>query len=142
MLTDAQRRGLYAALEDALGPEPATSMMGEIAQIDWSNVARRSDIDNLRTELHGEMIERCTELKSDIGALRADMVGLRSELKGDIGALRVELKGEVADLRHELIEFRAEMRSKFDGLVARQLVANVPLAFGVAGLVLAAAKLT
>jgi len=30
----------------------------------------------------------------------------------------------------------------FDGLVARQLVANVPLAFGVAGLVLAATKLT
>jgi hypothetical protein len=73
----------------------------------------------------------------------------RTELNGDIGSsnselgsLRIELKGEIAALRHEFVEFRAEMRSKFDGLVARQLVANVPLAFGVAGLVLAAAKLT
>jgi hypothetical protein len=86
--------------------------MSDIAQINWSDVARRSDIDNLRTELHGEIIE-----------------------------LRTELKGDIADLRHEFVDFRAEIRADLKGLVARQLVANVPLAFGVAGLVLAAAKL-
>ena len=80
--------------------------MSEIGQINWSDVARRSDIDNLRSDL------------------------------------RSEFRSEIADLRHEFIEFRAEMRSRFDGLVVRQLAANVPLAFGVAGLVLAAAKLT
>ena len=45
-------------------------------------------------------------------------------------------------VRRELVDFRSEMRSEFDGLVARQLVADVPLAFGGAGLVLAATKLT
>ena len=50
--------------------------------------------------------------------------------KADLAAQGTALRGEIA-----------ELRSKVDGLVARQLVANVPLMFGVAGLVLAAAKL-
>jgi hypothetical protein len=115
VLTDAQRRGLYAALEDTLGREPASSLMSELAQLDWGDVARRSDIDTLRSE----------------------MTGLRAELKGDISELRVELKGDISELRADLVELRADMK----GFVARQLIANVPLAFGVAGLVLAAAKL-
>ena len=112
MLTDAQRRRMYAVLEDKLDSETATNLMSEIAQIDWSDVARRSDIANLRAELHGEIIE-----------------------------LRTELKGDIAGLRHEFVDFRAEIRADLNGRVARQLVASVPLAFGVAGLVLAAAKL-
>lgn len=126
MLTDAQRRGLYAALEDKLGSEPATSLMNESAQIDWSDVARRSDIANLRTELHGEIIELRAELKGDISGLKGEI----AEVKGDISELRAELKAGLTEVRAEL-----------KGVVARQLVASVPLAFGVAGLVLAAAKL-
>jgi len=119
MLTDAQRRRLYAALEDKLGSEPATDLMSELPQIDWSDVARRSDIANLRTELHGEVIE------------------LRAELKGEIA----EVKGDISELRAELKAGLTEVHAELKGVVARQLVASVPLAFGVAGLVLAAAKL-
>jgi hypothetical protein len=57
--------------------------------------------------------------------------------RSDVEALRVELRGEMAELRAEMVVLRATV----DGLVVRQLLANVPLAFGVAGLVLAAAKL-
>jgi hypothetical protein len=58
------------------------------------------------------------------------MADLRVELKGEMAGLRTELKGEIAELRTEV---HAQL-PKF-------LLANVPVMFGVAGLVLAAAKL-
>jgi hypothetical protein len=78
----------------------------------WGDVARRADLEAHTLALRGEIAE------------------LRGEIKSDIAALRVELKGEMSEVRAEV-----------KGLVARQLLANMPLAFGVAGLVLAAAKL-
>jgi len=119
MPTEAERRNLFVALEESLGPAPAATLMEFLPPVGWGDVARRSDVDALRSELRGEM----------------------AELRGEMAELRSELKGEVAELRSELKSEMAELRSKFDGLVAKQLVANIPLAFGVAGLVLAAAKL-
>ena len=81
-------------------------------------------------------------LRGEVAELRAELKGDVSSLRGEVVELRAELKGGVSSLRGEVVELRAEMRSRFDALVARQLVANLPLAFGVAGLVLAAAKLT
>jgi hypothetical protein len=54
-----------------------------------------------------------------------------AELRAEINELRVELKGEISELR-------ADMK----GQVTRLVVANIPIMFGTAGLVLAAAKLT
>ena len=50
----------------------------------------------------------------------------------------------MAELRRETAELRAEMAklsARIDGLLPRQVLADVPLAFAVAGLVLAAVKL-
>jgi|GEM_PF-1611258 len=58
-------------------------------------------INDVRTELKGDIADLRTELKGDI----AD---LRTELKGDIADLRTELKGEMADMRSE---FRGEFRA-------------------------------
>jgi len=102
MPTDAERRELYGALEQMLGHVPASTLMDLLPPVGWGDVARRSDVDNLRIELRGEMAE-----------------------------LRAELRGEIAELRAEL-----------HGLIPRVMLANIPVMFGVAGLVLAAAKLT
>ncbi len=62
----------------------------------------------------------------------------------DVEAQRVAARGEMAELRRERAELRAEMAelsARIDGLLPRQLLADVPLAFAVAGLVLAAVKL-
>jgi hypothetical protein len=61
--------------------------------------------------------------------------------RADLAHFGIELRGEMAELRGEMTELRAGLTSKIDGLVTRQLIASLPLAFGVAGLVLAAAKL-
>lgn len=57
--------------------------------------------------------------QSDITALRGEMAELRAEMKGEL----------------------ARLNAKIDAQVPRFVWANVPIMFGVAGLVLAAAKL-
>ena len=61
--------------------------------------------------------------------------------RADVEAQGVALRGEIAELRGELKAEVAELSARIDGLLPRQLLADVPLAFAVAGLVLAAVKL-
>jgi hypothetical protein len=110
---------LFAAAESTSGKNPAGTLIELLPPAGWGDVARRAD------------------LEAHTLVLRGELAALRGEIKSDMAAFRVELKGDIAGLKGEM----AELRGKFDGVVARQLVASVPLAFGVAGLVLAAAKL-
>lgn len=64
--------------------------------------------------------------QSDLVAVRGEM----AELRGEMAEFRAELKGEIAELRGEI---RAQL--------PRLYAANVASMIGVAGLVLAAAKL-
>lgn len=66
-------------------------------------------------------------------ARQSDLVAIR----GEMAELRAGLKGEMAELRGEIAELRADIH----GLVPKFLVGTVPIMFGTAGLVLAAAKL-
>ncbi|MBA2751789.1 MAG: hypothetical protein H0U41_06080 [Actinobacteria bacterium] len=55
----------------------------------------------------------------------------------DVEAHRVAARGEMAELRRERAELRAEMAklsARIEGLLLRQVLADVPLAFAVAGL--------
>lgn len=80
---------------------------------------------------------RRADLEAHAVALRGDMAELSAELKGDMTELRAELKGEMTELRGDM----AMLSARIEGLLPRQLLADVPLAFAVAGLVLVAAKL-
>ena len=68
---------------------------------------------------------------------RADLDAHGMALRGEMAELWGELKSEMAELRGEMVTLSA----RIDGLLPRQLLADVPLAFAVAGLVLAAIKL-
>ena len=104
MVSDQDRRELYAVLERRLGQGPAGTLMELLPPVGWADVARQSDLVAIR----GEMAE-----------------------------LRGELKGEMAGLRGEIAELRGEIKAQLPKLYA----ANVASMIGVAGLVLAAAKL-
>jgi hypothetical protein len=66
-------------------------------------------------------------------ARQSDLVAIR----GEMAELRGELKGQMAELRGEM----AKLSARIDAQLPRFLAANIPIMFGVAGLVLAAAKL-
>ena len=111
MQSDHERRQLFIALEESLGRGPAGTLMDLLPPVAWVDVARQSDL---------------VAVRGDMAEIRGEMAQIRGELKGEIGVLR----GEVAELRSEV---RAQ--------VPRIIAANIPVMFGVAGLVLAAAKL-
>jgi len=104
MVSDHDRRHLYDALEQRLGPGAAGTLMELLPPVGWADVARQSDLVAVR----GEM-----------GQLRGEMAELRADLKSEIGDLRTEVKAQLP----------------------RLVAANIASMMGVAGLVLAAAKL-
>ncbi len=111
MQSDQDRRELYLALHDLIGPGPTGTLMELLPPVGWIDVARQSDL----------------------VAIRGEITGLRAEM----AELRAELKGEMAEMRGEM----ARMSARIDAQIPRFLWANVPIMFGVAGLVLAAGKL-
>ena len=84
----------------------------------------------LERQLGGGPAATMMELLPPVGwadvARQSDLVAIRGEMAG----LRADLKGEIAELR-------GEVRAQFPRLIA----ANIASMIGVAGLVLAAAKL-
>ena len=137
MVSDRDRRQLFEALNRQLGEGPATTLMELLPPVGWADVARRSDLVAIR----GEMAELRAELKGEMAGIRGEMADLKTELRGEMAELRAELRGEMAELRAELRGEMAELRARVDAQLPRFLWANVPIMFGVAGLVLAGAKL-
>lgn len=89
MVTDERsRRRLQEALVDAIGPEPADTLLTYLPPTGWADVATKRDVATLGTQLRGEMTE-----------LRSEMSGLRSELRGEMAKLGSDLR---AELHHEL----------------------------------------
>lgn len=69
------------------------------------SVIRLHDVDEVAT-------------KSDIALLRSEIDVVRSEVTGDIDGLRTELKGDIAALRGEVKTDIAELRAELKGDVA------------------------
>jgi hypothetical protein len=67
--------------------------------------------------------------QSDLVAVRGEMAGIRGEI--------AELRGDMGGIRGEIAELRGEIKAQ----VPRLYAANLASMIGVAGLVLAAAKL-
>lgn len=77
-------------------------------------VATKTDLAALKSELKADIAAVRTELKADINELRnelkADITELRTELKGDIAALRTELKGDIAGNSADIAGIKADIR--------------------------------
>jgi hypothetical protein len=136
-ITEAERFQMHEALSTAHGKEVAAIIMEHLPPTGWGDVARRSDVADLRVlttkdmeivrialtsdmqmlgaELRGEMQELRTELRGEMQALGAELRGemqeLRTELRGEMQELRTELRGDMQALR---LELRTEMHMLFN----------------------------
>ena len=77
-------------------------------------VATKTDLAELKTELKQDISELRVEFKQDIGELRAELKQDISELKGDIG----ELKGGIAALETKMLRWSITMTGVVIGAVA------------------------
>ena len=109
-ISEFQRHQIFQWCEEVMGPERAAIMMDLLPPVGWGDIATRTDLHALRSDLRGEMAGLRAELKDDMAALstelRSEMASLRAELKDETAGLRVELKDEMAGLRADL---RGEM---------------------------------
>ena len=124
-ITEAERFQMHEALSTAHGKEVAAIIMEHLPPTGWGDVARRSDVADLRVLTTKDLEMVRIALRSDMQALRAeltsDMQALRAELTSDMQALRGDMHMLGVELRGEMSVLRADMRSEMHMLFNKQL---------------------
>jgi hypothetical protein len=92
VLDERSRHELYLRLEEVLGPEAATTLMGHLPPVGWADVATKRDLDALeqRLDLRSEALEHklVAAFRGDLQtALTAQGRQLAITLAGTAGAL-------------------------------------------------------
>jgi len=130
-ISEAARNDLYTGLAEVLGSDRAEILMSAIPLHDLDEVATKSDVLLLRTELGAEIGSLRTELGAEIGSLRTELhseIGsLRAELGAEIGSLRTELHSEIGSLRTELGGEIGSLRGELGGEIGSVQVELRPL---------------
>jgi hypothetical protein len=111
-ITEDARHRLYQRLEEVLGEEQATTLMEHLPPVGWADVATKTDISLVRTEI-AHLAEANAKEFEHLG-----------------GTLRLEMHTNTADLRTELHQ---SLRLQFIAIIG----ANV----SIAGLALGAVTL-
>jgi len=112
MVNDADRRKLYAALSEAIGPKPSDLLMELLPPTGWAHLATQQDIATVRADIDIAKTE-----------LRIEINDLRTELKAEIQDVRIELKSDLQDVKN---------------MLPKLIAANIAAMIGTAGLVLGA----
>jgi hypothetical protein len=91
-VSERQRLELYERLGETLGKEHAEVLMDYLPPVGWNDVARRSDIDVLRAEMHSEIANLRIELHA---GLRRQMAWLLTAI-GVATTITTSVVGAVA----------------------------------------------
>jgi hypothetical protein len=86
--TDDDRRELSDLLEAGLGRRTAALLMAHLPPVGWAELATKSDVAALRSELRGEI----AELRGEMVHLRGEMVNMRGELVGRIASSQLSVQ--------------------------------------------------
>lgn len=83
-IDERQRHRLHERLDQMLGPEEASTLMSLLPPVGWADVATRSDLDVLRSDL-GHVEARLEArfdagLHRELGQVRADMLTSHRQL--------------------------------------------------------------
>lgn len=113
MVTEAKRQKLFTLLEGTIGPEGADIFMEIVDPLASTELATKSDIAHLRTELHTDIADLRAELHTDIAGLRTDIADLRVELRTETAAVR----NDMADLRVDIAAMKGDLTRTLAGWI-------------------------
>lgn len=82
-----------------LSKEAADTLMELLPPVGWADVATKTDIQHLRDELKGDMLNLRVATKTDIQHLRDELKGDMLNLRDEMQHLRNELKGDMLNLQ-------------------------------------------
>jgi hypothetical protein len=119
-ITEAERFQMHEALSTAHGKEVAAIIMEHLPPTGWGDVARRSDVADLRVLTTKDMeIVRI--------ALTSEMQMLGAELRGDMQALRLELHTEMHMLFNKQLKWLVGVVISAQALGTGALLAGIKL---------------
>lgn len=75
-------------VELGLAPDTADAILRSMPPDDWHQLATRADLDQLRTEVRGEIGELRADMRSELGDMRSQLGDIRSEM----GGLRTDIR--------------------------------------------------
>jgi len=86
-ITEAERFQMHEALSTAHGKEVAAIIMEHLPPTGWGDVARRSDVADLRVLTTKDLEMVRVALTSDMQALRGEMSVLRADMRSEMHVL-------------------------------------------------------
>jgi len=140
MINDADRRKLYAALSEAIGPSPSELLMELLPPTGWAHLATQQDITAVRADITTVRADM-TAVRADIDIVRSDIDIAKTELRIEISDLRTELKAEIHGVRTEVQDLRIDLKADIQdvkNMLPKLIAANIASMIGTAGLVLGA----
>ena len=117
---DAKRLEILARLREVLGNPVADHVMEYLPPMDWTDVARLSDIDERLTSLRAEMNAGFAVTNGRIDILRAEVGAMESRIDARFDALegRIDGRFEAIDGRFDAIDGHfAEVNGRLGALM-------------------------
>ena len=84
-----------------MGEREARALAEGLDQALREEVATKTDLAAVKTELAADIAAVRTELAADIAAVRTELTAVKSELKADVSAVRVE----VQTVKHDMLRW-------------------------------------
>lgn len=84
-----------------MGEREARALAEGLDQALREEVATKTDLVAVKTELAADIAAVKTELAADIAAVRSELAAVRTELKGDVAAVRTEL----STVKHDMLRW-------------------------------------
>lgn len=132
-MSEAARNDLYNGLSELLGPERAETLMSYLPRYDPDDVATRSDVDSIRSDIADLRSELTGDITSVRSEFRAEIADFRSEFRADIGDLRSEVRSDIGAVKTDVTTLRSELATHGELLFSlqRTLIAGF-ITFGAA----------
>jgi hypothetical protein len=123
LLLDTLR--LSRALQDKgnFTSEQAVALAEALGEASQGDLATKTDLAGVRTEIAGLK----TELKTELAGVGTEIAELRTEFKSEIASARGELRSEIAGGGTEIAELKTELKTEIDSVRAELKADNAEL---------------